>query len=141
MNGWKALGEKTRLLANADVWDDENDHGDRGELGIARRDLFWKNGEIGASVFTVDGSFSSGEGFRVHANKAFSKAFGTLSYEFTNFDQQGFFGAQSTLAHQDVSGTIDFDLGKSWNLSLLADKRFGDAQDSFSAGFLVQVRF
>lgn len=141
VNGWKALGTKTRLLASADVWDDESDHGDRGELGIARRDLLWKNGEIGASVFTVDGSFSSGQGFRVTANKAFSKAFGTLAYEFTNFDQLGFFGTQSTLAHHDVSGTIDFDLGKSWNLSLLADKRFGDAQDSFSAGFLVQVRF
>ncbi len=141
VNGWKALGPRTRLLANADLWQDQDDNGDRGELGVAQRDLFWNNGEIGASVFTVDGSFSSGDGLRVTANKAFSKAFGTLSYEFTNFDQKGFFGDQATLAHHDISGTIDFDLGRRWNLSILGDKRFGDGQNSHSAGFLVQVRF
>jgi hypothetical protein len=141
VNGWRALGPRTRLLANADLWADQDDDGARGELGIAQRDLLWKDGEVGAAVFTVDGSYSSGEGFRVTANQAFSKAFATLAYEFTNFDQKGFFGDQATLAHHDVAGTIDFDLGKHWNLSILGDKRFGDEQNSYSAGFLVQVRF
>jgi hypothetical protein len=141
INGWKALGTRGRAFANADLWQDQDDSGERGEIGLAWRDLLYKGGEVGASVFTVDGSFSSGDGFRVSANKAFARAFGTLAYEFTNYDQKGFAGTQSTLAHHAVTGTIDFDLGRRWNLSLLGDKRFGDEQDSYSLGFLLQVRF
>ena len=141
LSGWKSLGEHGRTFGNADLWQDQVDSGARGELGIAWRELVFRHGEVGLSAFTVDGSFSSGEGARIFASQALGRVFWTLGYEFTNYDQKDFFGSQSTLAHNAVTGTIDIDLGRLWNLSLFGDDRFGDALDSYSLGFLLQVRF
>jgi hypothetical protein len=141
LSGWKSLGEHGRTFGNADLWQDQDDAGARGELGLAWRELVFRHGEIGLSAFTVDGSFSSGEGMRVFANQSLGRVFWTLGYEFTNYDQKDFFGSQSTLAHNALTGTIDIDLGKRWNLSLFGDDRFGDQLDSYSLGFLLQRRF
>jgi hypothetical protein len=141
VNGWHALGEHTRLSARADLWQDQSDNGLRGEVGMAWRDLLYRRGEVGVAVFTVDGSFSSGEGLRLSASKTFDRAFGTLAYELATFDQPGFAGTQSTLAHHDLFGSLDLDLGKKWSLSILGDKRFGDQQDAYTLGLLLQLRF
>jgi len=139
--GWTALGEKTRLRVQADGWQDEDDDGVRGEVGISRRDLLWDRGEIGLAIFTVDGSYSSGDGMRLSATKSFDRSFLSLGYEYSEFDQEGFLGAQSTLAHQSLYGNFDVEMGKGWSLSLLGNRQFGDELDAYTLGFLLQLRF
>jgi hypothetical protein len=141
VGAWTALGEKARLRVQVDGWQDQDDDGLRGEVGITRQDLLWNRGEIGLAVFTVDGSFSSGEGLRLSASKGFDHGYGSLGYEIARYDQKGFLGAQSTLEHQSLYGNMDFDLGKGWNLSLLGNQQFGDQLDAYTLGFLLQVRF
>ena len=141
LGGWKAAGEKTRLHAQADAWQDQDNDGLRGEVGISRQDLLWERGEIGLSIFTVDGSYSTGEGMRVSATKNFDRAFLGLGYELAQYDQEGFLGSQSTLAHQSLYGNVDLELGKGWSLSLLGNRQFGDELDAYTLGFLLQLRF
>jgi hypothetical protein len=141
LGGWMALAEKTRLRAQADAWQDQDDEGLRGEIGIARRDLLWDRGEVGLALYTADGSYSSGEGVRLNATKSFDRTYLSLGYEFATYDQKGFLGAQETLAHHALYGNVDLELGKGWSLSLLGNRQFGDELDAYTLGFLLQLSF
>jgi hypothetical protein len=109
-------------------------------VGVTLPNLVYDRGEIGAAIFEADGSFSSGPGFRLTMNKSFDRAFANLLYQFTQFEQIGFLGAQSTLAQQMLAGNVDFHLGTRWDLSLLGTLFFGDQQDAWNVGLFVQTR-
>lgn len=141
VTGWHELSSRTRVSARVDRWDDQDDSGGYGELAIACRDMLYPRGEVSLAISHTSGSFSSGPGLRVSANKSFDSAFATLGYSFADFEQKDFSGTQASLAHHALYGSVDFTLGSKWDLSLFGEDRFGDEQDAYSAGFLLQTRF
>ncbi|MFN0243916.1 MAG: hypothetical protein ACKVWV_13590 [Planctomycetota bacterium] len=141
LTGWHELTERTRVSARADHWEDQDDSGAFGEAEIAWRDILYPRGELSLALSHTDGSYSSGPGLRVGANKSFDEAFASIAYTFADFEQKDFTGAQSTLAHHALYGSVDFTLSSKWDLSLFAENRFGDEQDAYSLGFLLQTRF
>lgn len=141
VNGWTNVTPKIRLDARADHWRDEDDDGTAGEAGVALRDLLFAQGEVRASVFYAEGSYSSGPGVRVSGSKSFGRSAATLGYEFVDYEQKGFAGEEEQLAQQALFGTLDLPLWEKWDLSFLSDKRFGDRQDSWSVGIMLQTRF
>ncbi|MBL8860095.1 MAG: hypothetical protein JNL28_16415 [Planctomycetes bacterium] len=141
LNGWMNVTPKVRVDGRVDHWRDQDDSGSSGEAGVALRDILWEQGELRASAFYADGSFSSGPGARLTASKSFGRTSASLGYEYIDYSQKGFAGVQQTLAQQALFGTLDFRLFESWDLSLIGDKRFGDEQDSYTLGFMLQTRF
>jgi hypothetical protein len=140
-NGWFQATPRVRFDARADEWSDQDDSGSTLEVGTSMRDLLYREGEVSASVFHADGSFSSGPGFRVQASKAFGRASTSLGYTYVDYAQKDFTGQQSQLAQQALFGSFDFPLSERLDLSLLGERRFGDAQDAYTLGFLLQWRF
>lgn len=141
LSGWHELTERTRVSARADHWQDQDDSGQFGEAEIAWRDILYPRGEVSLALSHTSGSYSSGPGLRIAANKSFDDAFATLAYTFADFEQKDFTGEQSSLAHHALYGSVDFTLSSKWDLSLFAEDRFGDEQDAYSVGFLLQTRF
>jgi hypothetical protein len=141
LNGWTNVSAKVRLDGRVDHWSDQSDDGTAGELAAAFRDLLWDRGEVNTALFYSQGSYSSGPGLRLTASKSFGRSAASLGYEYVDYEQKGFLGEQQQLAQQALFGTFDLPLTDSWDLSLLGDKRFGDSQDSWSLGFLLQTRF
>jgi hypothetical protein len=75
------------------------------------------------------------------ASKRFDRAYGSFGYELSQYDQEGFVGQQETLVHQFLYGSLDFDLGQRWSLSLQGNRQFGDELDAYTLGVLLQFSF
>lgn len=140
LSGWHGLSEKVRINARVDGWQDQDDSGQSGEIGAGWRDLLYDHGEVSVALSQTQGSFSSGPGLRLSANRAFGKTFANLTYAFSDFEQKDFNGDQSKLSQHALFGSIDLPIGTRWDLSLFGEQRFGDEQDSYSLGFLLQMR-
>lgn len=141
LNGWANATDKIRIDGRVDHWRDQDDDGSTGEIGAAVRNVFADENEFRAAVFYADGSFSSGPGFRIQYSQGFGRVYGNLGYEFSDYEQKDFTGAQKKLGQHTVFGSLDLPLFTSWDLSLLGEDHFGDEQDSYTLGFLLQTRF
>ena len=140
--GWSGqLGTHTRGSARIDLWQDQDDSGTTYDASLGWRDLLWERGELTLAANYADGTYSSGPGARVVATKDFDPAFGTLSYSFASYDQKAFSGASATVANQSIFASLDLPLGRSWDLSLFGDRRFGDQIDAWDVGLALLLRF
>jgi len=135
------LTPRARLDARLDGWQDQDDHGTTGELSASWRDGWIDDGTLNVALFRADGSYSSGLGLRTSAHKSFGSVFGSLSYEFTDYEQKDFTGEQQNLAHHALYGSLDLALGERWNLALDAERRFGDEQDAWGVGLALRLRY
>lgn len=140
-DGWDQLTKHLRLGARVEGWEDQVASGVNAELRCGLRDLLWKQGALDFVLFSTQGRFSDGLGGRVSALRWFGPTAVRLSYEATNYDQNDFFGAQASLLQQAVRAGFDTVFGRDWNLSVDAETRFGDEQDSYSFGFTLQRSF
>ena len=139
--GWWMASTALRFDARVDHWSDQDDSGSNVELGGSLRDVLWNEGELRASVFRADGSFSSGPGFRAQGSKAFGRTYASLGYEFVDYEQKDFTGEQRKLGQHAVFGSLDLPVFVDWDLSLTGEKRFGDEQDSYTLSLLMQTHF
>ncbi len=141
LNGWTSLSQKVRLDGRLDHWSDQDDDGTAGEVGASFRDMAWDRGEIRTSAFYSDGTYSSGPGMRISGSRSFGRASASLGYEYIGYEQKDVTGSLGKLAQQSLFGTLDLPVFDAWDLSLVGDKRFGDSQDSWSVGLMLQTRF
>ncbi len=140
--GWAGgVGKDSNANARADFWQDQDDSGANYAAGVSWRDVPWNRGELSLSGYYADGTFSSGPGARVSVTRAWDKAFGTLAYSYSNYDQKGFVGSAASIAHESLFGSLDLTLGSSWDLSIYAEDRFGDQLDTWDLGLSLQMRF
>jgi hypothetical protein len=140
--GWSGmLGAHTRASVRLDYWQDQDDSGQTYDASLGWPDLFWRRGELTVAANYSDGTYSSGPGARITATKNWDAAFGTLAYSYSSYDQKAFGGTAATVANQSVFASMDFELGRSWDLSFYADRRFGDQIDTWDIGLGLQLRF
>lgn len=131
---WKVL----RVDARADAWRDQDDRGNNADLRLGLRNVLFANGELSVGFFSVDGSFTDGQGLRAGLNKFFPFGFLNLSYEIAQYE---FIGDSDQDRQKTLHGSLDLNLPRGWNASLFSDYRFGDNQDSISAGLYLQKNF
>ena len=140
LRGWRKLTAKLRLDGSASHFTDQDDSGGTYELGLTARDLLWDRGSVSAHVYDVDGKYSSGLGVRGSATRRFDA--GTLRVHLDANDYDGgALGGSGSLASQRARIGWDMDVFGEWSLSLNAEKRFGDQQDSSTLGFYLSRRF
>jgi hypothetical protein len=138
---FEAVRDRVRLDASVSYWRDQDEEGPRGEVGVVARDLLFPDGEVAVRIFATDGIFEEGEGFRVSARKDFGRGSVGLGYAAARFEGTDSTGGGSDLLQQAIQGSLDFRLGALWDLSLLAEERFGDEQDSTTVALFLQARF
>jgi len=141
VNGWTQLSDELRLSGRVDHWEDQEDSGGGGEVRIDLRDVLYEDGRVSVAIFDTRGSTSSGVGWRLSADRRLPAGFVSLTWQTTDFEQDGFNGSQQNLLHQVLRAAYDTQLAADWDLSLFAEERFGDEQDSRAIGFFLQRRF
>jgi hypothetical protein len=141
LSGWTKLSSRLRLAARADHWEDQEAAGEGGEIGLSARDLLWRRGEVTMAVSRNDGRFSSGLGWRLGASKQLHGSRLRIEYDTTDWRQDDFSGEQQALRHDALRASWDTSLGSALDLSIWAEQRFGDEQDSTALGFQLQRRF
>jgi hypothetical protein len=78
---WHEFSRHLRLDARADWWKDTFNTGNSFEFRVTVRDWLYDRGEISVAVYTTNGRFSKGPGFRFTARKNFSIGSASLSYD------------------------------------------------------------
>jgi len=141
LNGWKKLGGGLKLRGRVDRWQDEEDSGGRFEAGLSARDRLYDGGTVELILFQDNNKFSSGPGARLTASKQTSKGWLRVSYETAETKNADFNGAQQTLGRDVLRASWDMSLGTTWDLSLNAESRSGDAEDATTIGIFLQKRF
>jgi len=132
VDGWRQLDEHLRVDGRLDVWQDEDESGQSGNVRAALRNVFWERGEVAADVFGTSGEFSDGRGLRLSAARAFETlGYGTLSWELSDYttDTED---DSTDLLQQALRASLDTALGSGWTMSAYTEHRFGDSQDSLT---------
>jgi hypothetical protein len=140
LRGWRDLTETLRLDGTASAFTDQDDSGGSADVGLTASELLWERGSVSLHVFDVEGKASSGLGVRASASKRFDLGALRLDVSATDYDGGALAGTES-LSHQRARLGWDMDLGTHWSLSVHAEERFGDQQDSSAIGFYLQRRF
>ena len=138
---WRDAGEHVRLSCRLDAWEDQDDDGLGGEVGIALREALWEQGELSASVFDQEGATTGVQGVRLGATRWSGANSWRLTYELANQEQEGVAGAQAELLQHAIFLAFDFAISRDWFLSLGAEQRFGDEVSATTLGFHLQRRF
>jgi hypothetical protein len=142
VSGWHRLTDDVRMDARADYWQDRNDSGGSGDVKVAVKDVLFKRGEVAVAIFATQGSYTDGYGVRASANRAIGDAtFCTLSWEGARYDRTSYNNGAERLNQQTLRASIDTVLSTMSNLSIFAEKRSGDSQDSKNLGVYFQQRF
>jgi len=135
------LAEHLELDARIGRWADEDDDGVTGHLRLRFPDALADDLTTSVTAFRTDGTTSDGHGLRLNARRSFGGAWFSVGYEVTKRDVTGFDQGSESFTQHAVLANVDFVVGRSWNASVNADYRFGDAQDALSLGLFVQYRF
>jgi hypothetical protein len=132
---WQQLTDQVRIDARVDQWHDQNDDGTAWETRLAARDWLYDKGEVALSVFNADAVYTSGLGGRLSASRLFAWGFGSIAYDIVGFE------LDDTALQHVLHANFDMDLKRGRSASLFCDYRFGENQDSFQIGVLLQQRF
>lgn len=141
VDGWVQATRELRLGARLDGWEDEVDSGTNAELRFTLSELLFPQGSVDLALYRTEGRYSEGLGGRIGATRWFGRSSASLSYQLLDYEQGGFFGEQSSLLQQSVRAGLGLGLGNDWYLSIDAEKRFGDEQDSLALSFFLQRSF
>jgi hypothetical protein len=140
LSGWTNLGESLRLFGNVGLWQDQDHDGANGDLGLDWLAFGPGGPTFGGAVFFTDGSFNSGEGFRIDARMPFGAARALVGYELFMYDLvTGFSGDDAILRHL-IRGGLSWNSGN-WYFDVTGDYYFGDVDDVFTLGGYVSYRF
>ncbi|MFN9786350.1 MAG: hypothetical protein ACK57N_07240 [Planctomycetia bacterium] len=139
---WQEWNPTWRTDERLDLWKDQDDSGATWEVEVRAKDWAWDRGSLALAFNMADGSYSSGPGMRLSADKQWDELHGSFGWSYTEYEEKDFEPLDdSILAQHILYGTLDWALSESWDLSLRADRRFDDAVDAWSAGFLLSTRF
>lgn len=135
IDGWLTLGSSWQLYGRAEQWSDQDDSGGGGRARATWRDAFGAGGPLLFEAYVSSGKFSHTTGVRASGRKRFDFGAIGLSWDSTDYDQQG---VDEKLLQHAVRADLDLALGPRWFLALYAESRFGDEQDALSLGFALQ---
>ncbi len=139
---WQQWSQTWRTDERLDLWNDQDDSGATWEIEARASDWAWDRGSVGVAFNVADGSYSSGPGVRVSADKQWDELHGAFGWSWAQYEEKDFEPLDDSILSQHfLYGTLDWALSESWDLSLRADRRFDDAVDAWSAGFLLSTRF
>lgn len=142
ISGWHRLSDNMRVDARTDYWEDKNDSGGSGNVRLAVRDLLYKKGEVAVAIFATRGSYTEGGGVRFSANRSIGDStFATVSWEAAQYERTTLSSGSEKMNQQTLRASIDTVLSAMSNLSVFAEQRSGDGQDSKNLGVYFQQRF
>jgi hypothetical protein len=138
--GWRFV-ENWKIGGRVDAWDDQDRSGTSGELRLDGWGLLGGLSDLSVAVFTADGSFVSGPGFRVRVDRAFGDARIAVRYEMLRWESDSLISGPVTFTSQRAGLDLDWLLGASWSIQAHGDLVFGDGEDGYQLGAFVQYRF
>ncbi|MEZ5962405.1 MAG: hypothetical protein R3F56_01040 [Planctomycetota bacterium] len=140
-DAWWRATELWRFDVRGDYWQDQRQDGYSADVRSSLRDTLWQHGDVSASVYYNEGSFTNGYGVRLGAAKSFGAHRLTVRYDWSRYENTTLFGGDANLSLQGVTVDLDLLVGRRFDVSIDLDHRFGDAQSATTLGIYGQVRF
>jgi len=141
MRSWHTVAKNQRAHIELGVWDDEDESGSDGSVGIDASDVLAENSNTDLTAFVADGEFSSIIGARLtHGWQVEGGRWGTF-YELMKNDQHGFDPLNDELVQHRLHVSRDFHSIVGWSASLYAEALRQEEEDTWSLGFFLQRSF
>ncbi|MBL8861656.1 MAG: hypothetical protein JNK02_06550 [Planctomycetes bacterium] len=141
INAWTRAGRDVRLDARVEGWDAGEDDGWSAEVGGGLDGALGGQSSLYGALSWAQGAYSSGPGARIDARRTFGTTSAGLGWRAAWYEHDDFGGDEDELAQHAVYGSLDLPLWGRCDLSLTADRSFGDGLDAWAAGILLQARF
>ena len=141
LSGWRQVTSDLRLSARLDRWNDETASGTGVELRADARDLFLDRSRSSLALFTQEGRFSDVVGCRFSFGAPASVGSWRVDFDLGQHTNHDFFGDQEVLNQDRLRVRWDMRTAGGWDLSIHAERRFGDEQDTTVIGFYLQRGF
>lgn len=138
VSAWRTLGERTRVSGRLDRWEDDVDSGLGGDVSVTVRDLLFDRSQAGGTLFSTGGRFVDSNGARLWLRAPLLHGQAGLRYELARSERTTFLETDADTTDHAVRASWDGPVGAHWQLSLFAETRDGDEQDSLSGGFTLQ---
>ena len=139
LRGWSGLGAGWRADAGLGVFSDDADSGASADLRLTLDDAILGAGAASLGVEVLEAKETSGLGLRASAARPLGSATVRLDGHWADYEQTVGPGEEALLENALRLG-LDLVLG-GWDLSVHAERRFGDDADALTAGFYLQRSF
>jgi len=141
VNGWTRLREGVTLYGRLDAWSDDQNSGNFADLRVDLRDIVYTGSSSSIGAFQSQGSFTDGVGARLMHTHWFGASSLRIGYDAVRYTQSGFLGEQSNLLQHLLRLGLDSRLTTDLDLTVDAEQRFGDEQNSLTLGLRLNWRF
>ncbi|CAG0979204.1 hypothetical protein PHYC_01673 [Phycisphaerales bacterium] len=140
LSGWHYIFKDIRLSGRVNYYTDQRNDGLGAEAGADWNNAFKLPMSLHADIFHTEGSYASGDGFRLEARPGGGSLQGLLGYEFFRYQNSGSIGESDDFVRHTLRAGISWQLRK-WYFNLTADRYFGDFEDAYSLGLYAEFRF
>ena len=135
------LTDKRRVHGFIGGFNDEDDSGGNGEVGLEVKDL-WLDGALADfTVFGTAAQFVDGVGGRLTYSRTTAASRWELMYEIANYKNDGFSADLDDIVQHRVRATFDYFAAKNWIISVYGETAIWDDETSVSTGLFLQRNF
>ena len=138
---WQQWNTTWRTDERLDSWSDQDDSGVSWEFETSAQDWAWDAGRVALALTYADGSYSSGPGVRVSADRQYDEVYASVGWTWSQYEEKDWTEDDNPFAQHMLHGSVDWSLSEAWDLSLRADRRFDDVVDVWSFGAMLSTRF
>lgn len=140
-SGWRQLSDANRFRGEIGVWDDEEDNGSFGELGIENNTWLGENSLNDFTVFATQGRNTTGGGARLRVGKPAGSGRWDAYYEVAYQHFRGHNPDIDDLLQHRFGAQRSFRFGGGWNLNTSAEGRIWDEHLSWTLGIYMSKAF
>ncbi len=137
---WRA-STRLSLRVRADVWRDQDRHGDTFGADADWRGPWNDHCALTVGAFVNDGGHAAGPGARVTVRDRVGDATVRASYRWYRYELDGLPGAPATSVRQSVEGGVSWPVGAAGDVEATVERWFGDREDATWLGLFVSWRF
>ncbi len=139
---WRHLSGDRKLHGHLAGWDDQEESGADGSIGLELRDFWIDEGRTDFTLFGNEGRYESIVGARIGLGRDDEDGSWWLSYEAAKADVQGgLLSSDDDLFQHKLHGRHDWYFDSGWILSGYADVFLWDEENAWSLGFHMQRSF
>lgn len=140
-NGWIWTQRDRRFFGELGAWVDQDDVGGDAELGVEQHNLFVEDSQTRASLFGVDGKFSTLYGMRLKYGIQATSSRWDVTYEYAQSDQVGFTSDNNTIEQHRLVASTDYQSSSGWSISLQGGATLWTGETAWAAGLYIQRSF
>jgi hypothetical protein len=139
-SGWVRASERVRLRARANMWRDQDNSGNGGEVSADWNDVWRDTSALHAALYYSDGTFVDGIGTRLQVRERLRGLNVSASYNGFFYNTKGLVTGDESLARHTLRADVNWSRGR-WYYSVNGSYSLGDREKQVGLGMYIEYRF